>query len=317
METQDIVVLRTTQIAALLTAQLMALTTSQLSALTTTQVESIPAISTAQISAFTTTQIQYLHLGTPLVLDLNGNGIETQSVRNGVQFDIYGTGEKVATGWVTGGDGLLVLDRNGDGTVNSGSELFGQATLLANGERAATGYEALADLDSNSDGVINASDAQFQQLQVWVDGNSDGVSQRAELLKLQDLGITELSLNAKSTPTFNNGNIIGMDSSFTTADGSSHAMGDVWFMTHKVSDMVQAMSSYDTTSSAGGNSLPVDAAPAGAGTANVGQLVGVLSQYDPNGQPLLGNAPAATPSLVPQPLDPNHPLVNGLLVNGK
>jgi len=221
---------------------------------------------------------------------------------------------------VSGGDGLLVLDRNGDGSINGGGELFGEATVLSNGEKAKTGYEALADLDSNADGVISQGDAAFDQLQVWVDGNSDGISQAGELFKLKDLGITELSLKATSSPTQNNGNIVGLNSAYTTADGQSHEMADVWFLTGKVNNLVQAMSSYGESGGTGSNALPVDPVSQATGSSassTVGQLVGVLNQYGSNGQPLLGNAPSAAPNLVPQPLDPNNPAVNALLANGK
>jgi hypothetical protein len=66
--------------------------------------------------------------------------------------------------------------------------------------------------------------------------------------------------------------------------------------------------------------LPVDPltqATSGVASGTVGQLVGVLSQYDPNGQPLLGNAPTAAPTLATQPIDPNNPAFNGMLANGK
>ena len=315
LETIDIAALRTNQILALTTTQIsVGLTTEQVAALTTTQVESFTS---TQISVFTTEQIQYLDVSTPLILDLDGDGIETQSIRNGVQFDIYGTGEKVQTGWVSGGDGLLVLDRNGDGSINGGGELFGEATVLSNGDKAKTGYEALADLDSNADGVISQGDTAFDQLQVWVDGNSDGISQAGELFALKDLGITELNLNAISTPTQDNGNIIGLNSSYQTADGQSHEMADVWFLTGKVNNLVQAMSSYGESGGTS-NALPVDPASQTGSSASgtVGQLVGVMSQYDPNGQPLLGNAPGAAPATLTQPIDPNNPVVYGLLVPG-
>jgi hypothetical protein len=190
------------------------------------------ALTTDQHAAITTDQVTHLALGSPIVLDLNGNGITTQSVSNGVKFDIFGVGQQVNTGWVSGGDGLLVMDRNADGAVNGGAELFGQGTTLANGAKAANGYAALTELDSNSDGVLNASDAEFSKLEVWVDTNSDGVSQSGELQSLASLGITSLSLQAQSSTTTDNGNLLGLVSNYTTADGATHEMADVWFQTN-------------------------------------------------------------------------------------
>jgi hypothetical protein len=259
--------------------------------------------------------------GTPLVLDLNGNGIETQSITGGVEFDLYGTGQKVNTGWISGGDGLLVMDRNGDGQITSGQELFGEATQLSDGSQAETGYQALSDLDSNVDGVINQNDAAFNKLQVWVDGNSDGVSQSEELFKLEQLGITQLDLDAQTSMAQNNGNIVGLTSSYQTTDGQNHDMADVWFLTGKVSNLVQAMSNYSEASGSSNSGLPIDpvaqASQSISTSGTLGQLVGVLNQYDPNGQRLAGTEASAAPSLVPQPNDPNKSAINAFLANGK
>ena len=229
LETRDVAVLTTAQIQqGLTTNQIVALTTDQITALTTKQVE---ALSSNQMAAITTDQVTHLTLGTPIVLDLNGNGISTQNIAGGVQFDIFGVNQNVSTGWVTGGDGLLVMDRNHDGSINGGTELFGEGTNLANGQKAANGYAALAELDANADGVINASDGNFADLMVWVDGDSDGVSQETELHSLGSLGITQLGLNAQTSTATDNGNLIGLVSNYTTADGATHDMADVWFQT--------------------------------------------------------------------------------------
>ena len=232
--------LKTSQIAALTTKQVVAITTDNVAALTTVQVSAfttrqVEAFTNPQVAALGTTNVQYLTAGTPIVLDLNGNGISTQSINNGVKFDIFGVGKDVNTGWVSGGDGLLVMDRNHDGSVSGGGELFGVGTTLANGQRAGNGYLALGELDSNSDGVINADDANFADLMVWVDGDSDGTSQAPELHSLSSLGITQLDLTAQKSSLEDNGNMVGLVSSYTTADGEQHAMADVWFATSQTS----------------------------------------------------------------------------------
>jgi hypothetical protein len=229
LQTQDVAALTTSQIQqGLTTIQIVALTTNQIAALTTRQVE---ALSSNQMGAFTTAQITHLSLGTPLVLDLNGNGISTQSIDKGVKFDIFGVNQNVSTGWVTGGDGLLVMDRNHDGSINGGLELFGQGTELLSGQKATNGYAALAELDTNSDGIISSKDSNFADLMVWVDDNADGLSMGAELHSLTSLGITQLGLNAQTSTETDNGNLIGLVSSFTTTDGATHEMADVWFAT--------------------------------------------------------------------------------------
>ena len=113
----------------------------------------------------------------PLVLDLNGHGlINTVNVNNGVYFDFNATGFAEASGWVSPGEDLLCMDRNGNGVIDNGSELFGSLTPLLNGQLAANGLQALAALDSNGDGKIDAQDPAYSQLRGWVDSNSDGIS---------------------------------------------------------------------------------------------------------------------------------------------
>ena len=77
----------------------------------------------------------------PLILDLDGDGIvNTTGLKAGTYFDYDGNGFAELTGWVGQGDGLLVWDRNGNGVIDDGTELFGDNTLLANGMRAASSF---------------------------------------------------------------------------------------------------------------------------------------------------------------------------------
>jgi hypothetical protein len=131
---------------------------------------------------------------------------------------------------VSATDGLLVLDRNSDGAINDGSELFGSSTTLGNGQRATDGYQALRELDSDHDNQITQDDAAFADLRVWVDANTDGISTDAELRSLSDLGITKLNLDATVDGTVDNGNLVGLRSSYETSDGNTHAAADVWFV---------------------------------------------------------------------------------------
>jgi hypothetical protein len=177
------------------------------------------------------------HFGyvSPLVLDLDGNGVETISQDAGVQFDLDGDGVKESVGWVAPTDGLLALDLNGNGLIDNGAELFGNYTRLPNGMTARDGYEALAALDANGDGVVSAADPAFDRLRVWVDANSDGVSQPDELKTLKSLGIVSLSYTATGGVTRQNGNLLDRTASYTTADGRARAMVDVWFRSDVIS----------------------------------------------------------------------------------
>ncbi|MGB0835893.1 MAG: Ig-like domain-containing protein [Psychrobium sp.] len=166
---------------------------------------------------------------TPIVLDLDGDGIETLSIEEGIKFDLDADSDLDSVGWVGKDDGLLVRDVNQDGVINDASELFGNAVTLEDGNKAQDGYQALSELDSNNDGVINSDDKAFEELQVWQDANSDGVTDEGELQSLTDLGIAELSLDTRKVEIENNGNTVGIESTYTTEDGQTGEAADVWF----------------------------------------------------------------------------------------
>ena len=166
----------------------------------------------------------------PLALDLDGNGIRTVAANqfSGSLFDHDGDGIRTASGWVGKEDGLLVYDRNGDGIINNGSELFGDATRLKNGGTAAHGFAALADLDDNGDGKIDAADKAFSSLRVWRDLNQDGISQEGELLTLEQAKVQSLNTSFRNTNrSLGNGNTLAQDGSYTTTDGQTRQMGDL------------------------------------------------------------------------------------------
>jgi len=105
----------------------------------------------------------------------------------------------------------------------------------------------LAELDSNHDGVISNADAAYSQLGVWVDANTDGISEAGEVRSLAALGITEISVTAQVTSTQDHGNTIGLTSSYQTADGAGHLAGDVWFAAQDVASYA-ALSALSTAS---------------------------------------------------------------------
>jgi hypothetical protein len=147
----------------------------------------------------------------PLILDLDGDGFETVGIDTTapILFDHDGDGVKTATGWVAGDDAFLVLDRDGNGTIDDGHELFGDATPLVAGGTAADGFAALAQEDSNNDGQVDALDAHFADLRLWRDLNQDGISQSDELHTLASQGIVSLSAARTTNSTLlANGNQI-------------------------------------------------------------------------------------------------------------
>lgn len=158
----------------------------------------------------------------PLILDLDGDGVETSSLTsNSTMFNLLGNGFKIKTAWVGKDDGLLAFDANGNGAIDNISELFGNKTT--------NGFAVLATHDSNGDGVINASDVDFSQIKIWKDANSDGVTQVGELHSLADAGISSISLNFQNVNLLNNGNPVTHRSTFTWAAGGTGTVDDVWF----------------------------------------------------------------------------------------
>jgi hypothetical protein len=221
----QIKVITPTALASLSTDQLKALTTTQVSALTANQKM---ALTDAQFASLTTTGLATLDR-TPIVLDLDGNGVRTTPLSQGVRFDITADGQLDTTGWVGSGDGLLVRDLNGDGLINNALELFGDATELADGLQAQDGFQALSSLDGNGDGKIDQADTSFKSLMVWRDANADGITDSGELKSLSQEGITSIGVRAQSTSQLESGNWIGLTSTFTRNDGSEGTVADVWF----------------------------------------------------------------------------------------
>lgn len=142
----------------------------------------------------------------PVIIDLDDGGFQLTGLENPVSFDLDADGQPEEIGWTAPGvrAGFLCLDRNHDGVINDGRELFGQVTPLANGLPARIGYIAMAQLDSpalggNGDGYLGPEDAAFRNLRVWVDANHDGVSQPEEIMTLEEAGIVRLAYDYVET----------------------------------------------------------------------------------------------------------------------
>lgn len=142
----------------------------------------------------------------PLIVDVDGNDLRLTGLfdERVVYFDINADGIPENIGWVQAGtlDAFLALDRNGNGNVDDGGELFGDSTILANGLRAVNGFVALAvfdglDYGGNEDGRIDSNDLIFSELQLWFDQDGDGETDSGELMALAASPIVELELDAK------------------------------------------------------------------------------------------------------------------------
>jgi hypothetical protein len=138
-------------------------------------------------------------------------------------FDLLGSGSAINSGWLSGDDGFLAVDSNGNGTIDSIAELFGG---LGKGE----GFAKLASYDSNGDGVVDAGDADFGSLKIWQDANGNHQTDAGELVSLVEAGVTRLAVAYSEVPFVDaNGNLHLERSSATLADGSTVDMTDVYF----------------------------------------------------------------------------------------
>ena len=167
---------------------------------------------------------QQVRRSDPLVLDLAGDGIDLTDAAGGVDFDINADGTTDRTAFVQGDDALLAIDRNGNGVIDDGSELFGDQNGAANG------FEELAKYDDNGDGKIDARDKVYESLRLLHDVDGDGLANAFELSKLSDLGIASLDLgySASGRTSDGNGNVLAETSAFTRADGTQGGLVDVW-----------------------------------------------------------------------------------------
>lgn len=185
--------------------------------------------------------VDYDNHCTPLVLSFRG--LPRLSAPE-VPFDIAATGDYPLCGWLDRPvDGLLVLDRDGDGLINNGKELFGNSTPFASGTdgpRSWSGFNALEFFDravngGNGNRVIDSGDSVFGSLRVWFDRNRDGISQAAELITLQRLGIEHLRLDGQSMNRVDrHGNVLWFGTTFEYRVGGTTATGRIVDVIFKV-----------------------------------------------------------------------------------
>lgn len=121
----------------------------------------------------------------PLVINLNGNVTDVSDQK--FYFDLDADGNEESISMLASGNGFLALDKNGDGIINDGSELFGASS--------GNGFADLAQYDKDGNGWIDEADEIFKNLRVWVkdaDGND-------KLMNLSEAGVGAIYLGSRDT----------------------------------------------------------------------------------------------------------------------
>jgi hypothetical protein len=176
----------------------------------------------------------------PIIVDTANDGYRLTSVEDGVRFDLDADGTPELVAWTRAGsdDAFLAIDRNGNGRIDDGSELFGNHAPVygGSGATAANGFEVLKFLDSLAtdvsrvpDGRLDIRDPVFSVLLLWRDLNHNGISEPSELTRVVDEGIVAISTDyriGKKVDRF--GNEFRQVGRLLWSDGEAAKVVDVW-----------------------------------------------------------------------------------------
>ena len=165
--------------------------------------------------------------GLPVVLDLDGDGLELIAMADSrARFDINGDGTRERIGWVEGDDGLLALDRNGNGRIDDFSEISFLQDFLG----AGSDLEGLFAYDTDKNGHLSAADARYAEFRVWRDLNGNGHSEKNELFSLDEVGIVSIALERRNVSPLDidaGRNQVLATSTFEMVDGRIFQVGDI------------------------------------------------------------------------------------------
>jgi hypothetical protein len=163
----------------------------------------------------------------PVVLDLDGDGVELVDASAGAQYDTNDDGTRERLGWAGKDDGLLAIDLDGDGKITGAKEL---SFAMHTAEQGDTDLQGLAKVfDSNKDGVLDSNDKAFDKFRIWQDKDGDGISDKGEVKTLSEMGIKSIGVVSDGKAYMDAGNTVHGTASYTKTDGTTRSVGDVDF----------------------------------------------------------------------------------------
>ena len=195
----------------------------QNAALTFTVVDQSGATGTIFIRMSNLSQVNGMYHYSPVVFDLDGDGVELVGLDAGVGFDWDLDGEAESTGWVGEDDGFLVYDYNQDRVITKANEL----ALKEYNPDANTDLEGLLAFDTNNDGLFDAKDEEWEAFGIWQDKNSNGVTDDGEYSTLDELHIASVDLQSDDNFREVDGSVIYGETTYETTDGRVGIVGDV------------------------------------------------------------------------------------------
>ena len=170
---------------------------------------------------------------TPLVIALVDEGIFTLPDDDNIYFDHNNDGVKESTGWIDSNSAFLVFDKNENGIIDNGNEMFGNNTPNILGGYAKHGFDALSQYDNNQDNRIDNNDVIWSSLNLWVDKNINGETDIDELVDIECSGIEAINLIYENNGIIDeNGNQFLLTSSVIWNDGRHTEISDIVFNTH-------------------------------------------------------------------------------------